>query len=156
VIRWVICGVAEPISWVDFLSRASTCAVMYFQQHTLLYIQYIMVVKVGNTICPFHRSLYFTGGLRCRPILKEYSLYIAGRNRKAVPVYNVRYLCFFFQLNDFQTNTWMSQVVGSSKCIKYWSWGDETINAQHFDSMHDLCMSGKIRLLPVFLEVWLY
>jgi hypothetical protein len=45
---------------------------------------YTMVAKFINTICPPPPQFYFIGGLRCLPIQKEQSRYIADRTRKVV------------------------------------------------------------------------
>jgi hypothetical protein len=48
--------------------------------------------KLEILFVSLHHIFTSYGGLRCRPILQEHSLYIVERTRKAV--YNVRCLCF--------------------------------------------------------------
>jgi hypothetical protein len=59
---------------------------MYCQQRR--HLRYIMVAKFWNTtvFVPLHRRFYLRGGLRCNPIQKEHSLYIAERTCKTVYV----------------------------------------------------------------------
>jgi hypothetical protein len=38
-----------------------------------------MVVNLTNTVWPFHRRFFFTGGQRCIPFLIGHSLHIKGR-----------------------------------------------------------------------------
>jgi hypothetical protein len=73
------------ISWLDFPYKAPTlcCHVLSTAPSFMLWLSKLEILFV-----PLHRSIYFRGGLRCRPILKEHSLYKAERTRKAV--YNVR------------------------------------------------------------------
>jgi hypothetical protein len=67
------------IAQVSTLTRLLyTCSVMYCRQRP--HIVQHMVVKGRCTICPPpHRSGYFTGGLRCRHILKGHSLHVNSR-----------------------------------------------------------------------------
>jgi hypothetical protein len=65
--------------------------------------------KLEILFVPLHRSFDFTGGLRCRPFLKEHSPYTAGRTRKAV--YNVKCLCYATlskQLETYSSKLYLS------------------------------------------------
>jgi hypothetical protein len=73
------------LTWVYFPCKASST--VYLSCYVDSDLIYIMVVKV---FVPLHRSFYFTGGLRCRPILMEHSLYISERTQKLVD--NIRWL----------------------------------------------------------------
>jgi hypothetical protein len=69
------------LSGVDFSYKASTCQVL------LTLPSFLNEWSKLHYICPPPPQYFLTGGLRCRPILKEKSLsilYIAERTRKAV------------------------------------------------------------------------
>jgi hypothetical protein len=72
---------------IEFPYKTSTCAVITTDSALI----HIMVAKVRSYPPPLRRSFYFTGGQRCRPFLKEHSLYIAGSRRTAV-YYNGMYV----------------------------------------------------------------
>jgi hypothetical protein len=77
---------------------------------------------------PHHRS-YFIGGLRCQPIYKEHSLYIAERTRKAVTIvrclwvkHREKHFYESWYVANFYTSMFWCHIVFMqlSLCVKNW------------------------------------
>jgi hypothetical protein len=81
------------ISWLDWAYKSSTFDVMYRRQRR--HLQYIMVVKFWNTICPPPRQFFFHWRAALSSNSNGTRPYIAERTQNAVYIHIVRCLWLF-------------------------------------------------------------